>query len=70
MPRETIPLSYYQLQTYLSKPALVANLFPVAVRPDNCSTDVEKINTLDRDYLCGRFADLVTYNDWEKTTRR
>lgn len=70
MPWETIPFSYYQLQTYLSKPALVANLFPVAVRPDNCSIDIEKINNLDRDYLCGRYDDFITYDDWERTIRR
>lgn len=59
MPWETIPFSYYQLQTYLSKPTLVANLFPVAVRPDNCSIDVEKMYNLIGDYMGDRLITLL-----------
>lgn len=69
MPWETIPFSYYQLQTHLSKPALVATLFPVAVRPDNSSIDVEKMYNLIGDYMGDRFDNLITYDDWEASGR-
>ena len=47
----------------------MATLFPVAVRPDNCSIDVEKMYNLIGDYMGDRFDNLITYDDWEASGR-